>query len=189
MKRRDVLATAGSVGIVAVAGCMEGSSAAKPSNIMTSQSSGIVLSVTEIPQSDVTGASNSTKARFETLTTAQQQEFRSARKSDVRNPTSWRSGTDIEYVYYNGSWYSIQVQIKTNHRISSIRSRAGADQSQRSEVKLTPAKYIPCTERQRRNHHPNRRVLNDHWTVHFVGSQRDRSVATLGAPLVVMDRP
>ncbi len=97
--------------LVVFAGCMGAAPAAEQSDPTTAPFAGPVLAVTDVPINDVIDAPNSSKAQFGTLTAAYQAEFRSALESDVRNPTSWEDSTDIEYVHYNGTWYSVQVHI------------------------------------------------------------------------------
>lgn len=101
----------GVVIILVLAGCLGWGPVVEESSPTPSPFAGPVLAVTEVPQSDVTSAPNTSMAQYESLDAGQQAEFREALASDVRNPTAWEDGTDIEYVYYNGTWYSAQVHI------------------------------------------------------------------------------
>lgn len=109
MKRRAVLGTVGSVGLVAAAGCL--GRAAKDEPTATPTTAGTVLAVTAVPEDEAATAPPSTKAHFDGLTGAQQEEFRGALDRDVADPTAWSSGTALEYVNYEGTWYAVQVHI------------------------------------------------------------------------------
>ena len=111
MNTRTYLRISAVIMVVVFAGCMGAAPAAEQPDSTTSPYSGQVLAVTEIPKSDVTDASNTSKVEFSALTPAHQEEFRSALDSDVRNPSAWDDGTDIEYVHYNETWYSVQIHI------------------------------------------------------------------------------
>ena len=108
---RTYLRISAVVMVVVFAGCMRAAPAAEQPEPTTSPYAGQVLAVTEVPKSDVTDESNTSKVAFDALRPAHQEEFRSALDSDVRNPSAWNDGTDIEYVRYNETWYSVLVHI------------------------------------------------------------------------------
>jgi len=84
----------------------------KPSSTATETlEPGAYLSVTQVPDEDAKSVPEEERAAFRNLSEAKQDEFLTAlNQSDVK-ATAWESGTEITYVHYNESWYSVEVHI------------------------------------------------------------------------------
>ena len=98
-------------GLVLLAGCLGGMPDDGSDASTTPTLSGSVLTVNMASEEAIEQAPASTKASFDALTADQQDELQSALEHDVEHPTAWDSGSDIEYVRYNGSWYTVEVHI------------------------------------------------------------------------------
>ena len=72
---------------------------------------GAYLSVTEVPDEDAKSASEEERAEFSNLSEAKQDEFLTALNESTVKATAWESGTEITYVHYKESWYSVEVHI------------------------------------------------------------------------------
>lgn len=96
--------------LATAAGCLGLTPAGAPGET-TPTDSGPVLTVTNANQTVAEDAPSSEKGQFEALDGDRQDEFVRALNHDVEDPTAWSDGTDIQYVHYEGTWYSVQVVI------------------------------------------------------------------------------
>jgi len=112
MTRPRRLAIAAPLALVVLAGCLggapsDGSQAPNPTT-----SSGEVLVVTKANGTRAARQPAETRADFRNLSADRQDEFLAALEDDVRNPSQWGPGTDVEYVRYDGTWYWVTVVIE-----------------------------------------------------------------------------
>ncbi|MFC7166150.1 hypothetical protein [Halospeciosus flavus] len=101
------------VAVVALAGCA--GSLGPTETTTTSPTSGPpVLTVNPVhDESVVSNASVASKARFENLSTAKQREFRRAlEREETVTAEAWDSGSDVQYVRYEGAWYHVEVHVR-----------------------------------------------------------------------------
>lgn len=111
VEERRPVAVAVLLGLVVVAGCLGGpdqSGSAAPDTT----TSGEVLTVSRANQTAAALAPNATTAPFDALAADHQDEFLAALESDVRDPTAWGPGTDVEYVRYEGTWCWVTVVVE-----------------------------------------------------------------------------
>lgn len=95
------------VALLVTAGCLGGIDAS--TTITGNEQSGSYLSVTRVPQADVQNASDAERAAFKQLSAAKRGAFRHALNRSNVQATAWGSGTDIQYVRYNDTWYQVEV--------------------------------------------------------------------------------
>ncbi|MFB6198281.1 MAG: hypothetical protein ABEI52_08460 [Halobacteriaceae archaeon] len=72
---------------------------------------GAYVSVTEVPDEYAESATEEEKAVFSNLSEPKQDEFLAALNQSNVKATAWESGTEIRYVHYEESWYSVEVHI------------------------------------------------------------------------------
>jgi len=95
--------------LVSGAGCAVLSPADTSDRSTTTRFAGKVLVVEFANQTAPANASPSTTATFENLSDAKRDEFLTALDHDLRRPDAWDVGTDIRYVRYEGTWYSLHL--------------------------------------------------------------------------------
>ena len=110
-KFRQVTIVVALLALVAVAGCVGTSPQSGSAAPTTAPPSGEVLTVSKADQTRAAEQPAAAKANFSELSADRQDEFVSALEEDVREPTAWGPGTDIEYVRYDGTWYFVTVVI------------------------------------------------------------------------------
>ncbi|WP_353635491.1 hypothetical protein ABSL23_15705 (plasmid) [Halobacterium sp. NMX12-1] len=111
-RRPPVIVVAAITAAALLAGCTTAPTADPSTSAQTQTFSGVVLTVDEVVREDrVANASNASKANFSALIPARQAEFQEALNHEVSHPETWDAGTEIEYVHYNGTWYTIQTPI------------------------------------------------------------------------------
>jgi len=100
------------VAFVVLAGCLGGPAQRGSEAPNTTTSSGEVLVVTTANQTRAEQRPADVKAHFRNLSADRQDEFLAALEDDVRDPSQWGPGTDVEYVRYEGTWYWVTVVIE-----------------------------------------------------------------------------
>lgn len=111
MVGRRTLAVVSLVTLAALAGCLGGLQTSGSNAPNTTTFSGEVLTVSKANQTRAAQQPAAVKANFSALGADRQDEFVSALEGDVRDPTAWGPGTDVEYVRYEGTWYWVSVVI------------------------------------------------------------------------------
>lgn len=99
------------LGLVVAAGCLGGPSQGGSAAPETT-ASGEVLTVSRANGTAAERAPNATTTSFDALSADRQDEFLAALDDDVRDPTAWGPGTDVEYVRYEGTWYWVTVVVE-----------------------------------------------------------------------------
>ena len=99
------------LGLTVVAGCLGSPPQSGSAAPTTAPPSGEVLTVSKANQTRAAQQPSAAKADFSELPADRQDEFVSALEEDVREPTAWGPGTDVEYVRYEGRWYWVTVVI------------------------------------------------------------------------------
>lgn len=103
------------VAVVALAGCAGSPGPTETTTTTTSPTSGPpVLTVNPVhDESVVANASDESKAHFENLSTAKQREFRRAlEREETVTAEAWDSGSDVQYVRYEGARYHVEVYVR-----------------------------------------------------------------------------
>ena len=99
------------LGLTVVGGCLGSPPQSGSAALTTAPPSGEVLTVSKANQTRAEQQPAAVKANFSELSADRQDEFVSALEDDVREPTAWSPGTDVEYVRYEGTWYWVTVVV------------------------------------------------------------------------------
>ena len=110
--RRLAVVAAILVTLAVLAGCLGGPTQSGSAAPTTAEPSGEVLVVSKANQTRARAQPASRKARFDELSADRRDEFLGALSEDVREPSQWGPGTDVQYVRYEGTWYFVTVVIE-----------------------------------------------------------------------------